>query len=84
MPAGEKPAVRCAIVSLDAFKKGVHVAQWLGGTLERVTWVRSVKAQVRKNGEVVIAIMVEPPLTVMRKRCLPTACDRIRTEVREG
>lgn len=72
------------VVRLDSFRVATETARWLAGVLERARWVLSVHAEVGEDGEVVIAIVVEPPLSVMRRRCLPSACNAIRTEIREG
>ncbi len=71
------------VVSLDRFREAARTSKWLTGALERAGWVLSVQPEVASGGEVIIVVVVEPPVTVMRRRCLPTACNCIRIEVRE-
>jgi hypothetical protein len=82
----ESQQTLATVVSLAAYRKAVESARWLAttGNLERVSWVQSVHAEVLATGEAVIVIVVEPPVTVMRGRCLPTGCNDIPVYLREG
>jgi hypothetical protein len=72
------------VVDLARYRDAVNTARWLADVLERARWVQFVRAEVTDDGEVVIAVVVEPPLSPMRRRCLPTACNFLRVEIREG
>jgi hypothetical protein len=74
---------RRAVVELADYREAARAATFLAGLLERAPWVRAVRAEVAADGEVVIAVFVEPPLTVMRSRVLPSRCNSVRVDVRE-
>jgi hypothetical protein len=72
------------VVELADYREAARAATFLAGLLERAAWVLSVRAEVAADGEVIIAVLVGPPLTVMRRRVLPSRCNSVRVDVREG
>ena len=72
-----------SVVRLSDYRNALRAATFLRGVFHEPAWLKEVKAEMGKDGVPVVAVVLHYR-SVLIARCIPTAVDAVRVELRDA